>query len=143
MRKGKSKQPDYESNTALLQELVEHFREKRDALRQQWVQQMTAKGLLAGLSQEEIENESITIYDTCIVCLETGEYEGAETYAMRMAERGVLRGAETVIVGIQPDVAFSMVQLGLKLEGVETALDLEEGLAFLDRQIKGDSMRGQ
>src|SRR5712671_4663701 len=37
-----------------------------------------------------------------------------------------LRGAETVIVGIQPDVAFAMVQLGLTLEGVGTALDLEE-----------------
>ena len=44
-----------------------------------------------------------------------------------------LRGAETVIVGFQPEVAFAMVQLGLTLEGVATALDLEEGLAFLDR----------
>jgi rsbT antagonist protein RsbS len=47
-----------------------------------------------------------------------------------------LRGAETVIVGIQPDVAFTMVQLGLRLEGVGTVLDLEEGLAYLDRQTK-------
>src|ERR671924_2058060 len=46
-----------------------------------------------------------------------------------------LRGADTVIVGIQPDVAFAMVQLGLTLEGVHTALDLEEGLAYLDLQI--------
>jgi len=45
-----------------------------------------------------------------------------------------LRGAETVIVGIQPDVAFSMVQLGLTLEGVATALDLEEGLAYLEQR---------
>src|SRR5579863_3693959 len=45
-----------------------------------------------------------------------------------------LRGAETVIVGIQPEVAFSMVQLGLKLESVATALDLEEGLAFLNKK---------
>src|SRR5882672_4422768 len=44
-----------------------------------------------------------------------------------------LRGAETVIVGIQPDVAFAMVQLGLTLEGVGTGLDLEEGLAYLVR----------
>jgi rsbT antagonist protein RsbS len=43
-----------------------------------------------------------------------------------------LRGAETVIVGIQPEVAFAMVQLGLTLEDVATALDLEEGLAYLD-----------
>jgi rsbT antagonist protein RsbS len=47
-----------------------------------------------------------------------------------------LRGAETVIVGIQPEVAFAMVQLGLTLAGVSTALDLEEGLAFLDKRIK-------
>ena len=45
-----------------------------------------------------------------------------------------LRGAVTVIVGIQPEVAFAMVQLGLTLEGVATALDLEEGMAFLDKQ---------
>ncbi len=48
-----------------------------------------------------------------------------------------LRGAETVIVGIQPEVAFSMVKLGLTLEGVATSLDLEEGLAYLDRKGKG------
>jgi len=47
-----------------------------------------------------------------------------------------LRGAETVIVGIQPEVAFGMVQLGLTLEGIGTALDLEEGLAYLDRRAK-------
>jgi len=45
-----------------------------------------------------------------------------------------LLGAQTVIVGIQPDIAFSMVQLGLTLEGIETALDLEEGLMCLARQ---------
>src|ERR1700682_1329057 len=44
-----------------------------------------------------------------------------------------LRGAQTVIVGIQPEVAFAMVQLGLRLENVTTALDLEEGLAHLQR----------
>ena len=44
-----------------------------------------------------------------------------------------LRGAVTVIVGIQPEVAFAMVQLGLTLEGVATALDLEEGLAYLEQ----------
>lgn len=47
-----------------------------------------------------------------------------------------LRGAETVIVGIQPEVAFTVVQLGLTLEGVATTLDLEEGLAYLDQKIK-------
>src|SRR5579862_9606358 len=54
-----------------------------------------------------------------------------------------LRGAETVIVGIQPEVAFSMVQLGLTLEGVGTALDLEEGLAYLDRLPRGSAKHGK
>jgi rsbT antagonist protein RsbS len=44
-----------------------------------------------------------------------------------------MRGAETVIVGIQPDVAVAMVQFGLNLEPIHTALDLEEGLALLHR----------
>jgi rsbT antagonist protein RsbS len=47
-----------------------------------------------------------------------------------------LRGATTVIVGIQPEVAFAMVQLGLSLEGVQTALDLEEGMALLQQQTR-------
>ena len=47
-----------------------------------------------------------------------------------------LRGAETVIVGIQPEVAFAMVQLGLTLEEVTTVLDLEEGLAYLNQKSK-------
>jgi rsbT antagonist protein RsbS len=47
-----------------------------------------------------------------------------------------LRGAETVIVGIQPDVALAMVQLGLTLENVHTALDLEEGLVFLNQRLE-------
>ena len=45
-----------------------------------------------------------------------------------------LRGAISVLVGIQPEVAFSMVLLGMSLDDVQTALDLEEGLAVLDRR---------
>jgi len=50
-----------------------------------------------------------------------------------------LRGAETVIVGIQPDVAFAMVQLGTDLE-IHTALDLEEGLQLLEELTRGGRM---
>ena len=42
-----------------------------------------------------------------------------------------LRGATTVVVGIQPDVAYAMVQLGMGRLGAHTALDLEEGLEWL------------
>jgi rsbT antagonist protein RsbS len=44
-----------------------------------------------------------------------------------------LRGAVTVVVGIQPEVAFSMVRLGMDMGAVPTSLDLEEGLAYLAR----------
>ena len=50
-----------------------------------------------------------------------------------IASAARLRGAETVIVGIQPEVAMAMVQLGLTLDDVNTALDLEEGIALLRR----------
>jgi rsbT antagonist protein RsbS len=49
-----------------------------------------------------------------------------------IAEMARLRGALTVIVGIQPDVAFAMVELGMGTGSVYTALDLEEGLEYLD-----------
>jgi rsbT antagonist protein RsbS len=54
-----------------------------------------------------------------------------------------LRGAETVIVGIQPEVAFAMVQLGVTLENEATALDLEEGLVYLDHKTKGSGRYGR
>jgi rsbT antagonist protein RsbS len=53
-----------------------------------------------------------------------------------LAQMVRLRGAETVIVGIQPEVAFAMVQLGLELGDVATALDLEEGLTLLHERTR-------
>ena len=47
-----------------------------------------------------------------------------------IAEMARLRGAATVVVGIQPEVAFAMVALGMDTGSVHTALDLEEGLAY-------------
>src|ERR687883_275362 len=52
-----------------------------------------------------------------------------------LAEVARLRGAETVIVGIQPEVAFAMVQFGIGLDPMHTALDLEEGLARLEELV--------
>lgn len=47
------------------------------------------------------------------------------------AHMAKLRGAETVVVGIGPEVAMAMVQLALQMPLVRTALDLEEGLRCL------------
>lgn len=49
-----------------------------------------------------------------------------------VARTNRLRGARTVVVGIRPEVALTMSQLDLRLDAVETALDLEAGLELLD-----------
>jgi rsbT antagonist protein RsbS len=58
-----------------------------------------------------------------------------DSYAVRtlrgIAQMVKILGAECIVVGIQPEVAFAMVQLGLTLEGTATALDLEDGLDAL------------
>jgi rsbT antagonist protein RsbS len=53
-----------------------------------------------------------------------------------LAQMARLRGAATVIVGIQPDVAFAIVRLGMDLD-IRSALGLEEGLAYLEAVTGG------
>jgi rsbT antagonist protein RsbS len=59
-----------------------------------------------------------------------------------LAQVARLRGAATVIVGIQPDVAFAMVQFGINLDPLHTSLDLDEGLLRLDELTGARSGRG-
>jgi rsbT antagonist protein RsbS len=53
-----------------------------------------------------------------------------------------LRGAETVIVGIQPDVAMAMVQFRLNLEPLRVSLDVDAAMDLLDRLTRGDAEDG-
>jgi rsbT antagonist protein RsbS len=54
-----------------------------------------------------------------------------------LAAMAQLRGAQTVIVGISPELAITIVQLGMVLDPVHTALGLDEGIAVLDRLTAG------
>ena len=80
-------------------------------------------------------------YRTFGVIVDISSLDVLDSYATRtlrsIAYITALRGARTVVVGIQPDVAYSMVRLGLNLENIETALDLEDGLAILGTMRKG------
>ena len=105
---------------------------------------LTDTGLLQ--LQEELV-ERVGLVRTRGVIIDVTALDVMDSFASRTLRDLVhvirLRGAETVIVGIQPEVAFTMVQMGLLLEGVTTALDLEEGLALLDQRTKGDTRRGR
>ena len=54
-----------------------------------------------------------------------------------------LRGAETVVVGIQPDVAIAMVQFDLDLHPIHAALDLDEAFLLLEHWIEGNREDGR
>jgi len=84
--------------------------------------------------------EKIGRFRTRGVIIDVTALDVLDSFATRTL-RGIayvakLRGATTVVVGIQPEVAFAMVQLGLALEGIATALDLEDGLDYLGKTAR-------
>ena len=65
-----------------------------------------------------------------VAALDVLDSYGARTLG-RLAEMARLRGAETVVVGVSPEIAFTMVRLGMSIANVHTALDLEQGMQVL------------
>ena len=84
--------------------------------------------------------ERVSLYRAHGIIVDVTAIDVMDSFAARsirtIAHMTRLRGADTVIVGLQPEVAFAMVQLGLMFDDMHTALDLEEGLALLNRQLE-------
>ena len=85
--------------------------------------------------------ESIGKYRSRGVIIDVAALDVLDSFGSRtlrnIAEMARLRGTVTTIVGIQPDVAFAMVELGLDTGSVHTALDLEEALDYFAQEIGG------
>ena len=83
---------DPKSTEELRLELVAHFRNMREPLRRQWVEAMTSKGLTEGQTEQETETESMTIYDTCVDCLDTGGTPAPRSTPARWRSAGCCAG---------------------------------------------------
>jgi rsbT co-antagonist protein RsbR len=86
---------------ALLPELVEHLRQQRTTLRQEWATRITDAHLLSSMTAQEIFSEATSVYDNYVEVLETGSVEALQHYARDLSERIIPRGVEThEVVGI-------------------------------------------
>jgi len=76
------------------------------------------------------------------IVLDVGALDVIDSYVARslrsIVESVRLRGTETVITGIRPDVAIAMVQFRLNLDALRAVLDLDEAVALLDRITHGE-----
>jgi rsbT antagonist protein RsbS len=74
------------------------------------------------------------------VLIDISLLEMVDSFTGRMlsdiASMSSIMDAETVVVGIQPAVAITLVELGLELKGVSTALDVDDGLRILGQRMK-------
>jgi rsbT antagonist protein RsbS len=90
--------------------------------------------------QEDLAS-SIQRYGATGVMIDISALEIVDSYIGRMfaAISGIttLLGASTVVVGMQPAVAITLVELGLSLQGVRTALNVERGMALLRMDEQG------
>jgi rsbT co-antagonist protein RsbR len=89
------------SSEGLLPQLVQHLRQNRTALREEWARRITEAELLTAMTPEELFSEATAVYDNYVEVLETGSVEALQAYARDLSERIIPRGVETdEVVGI-------------------------------------------
>ena len=90
--------------------------------------------------QEDLSNEIVRTGAKGVV-IDISALEIVDSFIGRMistiAAVSRVLDAETVVVGMRPAVAITLVELGLSLEGVRTALDVDRGMAILSRRLDG------
>jgi rsbT co-antagonist protein RsbR len=90
-----------QATSELFRELVEHLRQSRTQLREEWAQRITEAQLLTAMSKEEIFAEATSVYDNYMEALKTGTFEALQAYARNLSERIIPRGVETrEVIGI-------------------------------------------
>ena len=80
---------------SLLPELVEHLRQNRTSLREEWARRITNARLLTAMTTDEVFSEVTSVYDNYVEVLETGSVEALQDYARNLSERIIPRGVET------------------------------------------------
>jgi rsbT co-antagonist protein RsbR len=80
---------------SLLPELVEHLRQNRTALREEWARRITEAQLLTAMTPDEVFSEATSVYDNYVEVLETGSVQALQDYAQDLSERIIPRGVET------------------------------------------------
>ncbi|WP_328400776.1 STAS domain-containing protein [Nocardia sp. NBC_00403] len=83
------------SSEGLLSELVEHLRQNRTILREEWARRITEAQLLTAMTPDEMFSEATSVYDNYVAVLETGSVEALQAYARDLSERIIPRGVET------------------------------------------------
>jgi rsbT co-antagonist protein RsbR len=83
------------SSEGLLPQLVQHLRQNRTVLREEWARRITEAQLLTAMTPEELFSEATAVYDNYVEVLETGSVEALQAYARDLSERIIPRGVET------------------------------------------------